>query len=257
MKKLIQNFEVAQRTDLNETIFVLELKAPKPLPEIHPGQFVNVLAETSKTTFLRRPISVYFVDYEKNTISLYIKKVGDGTSQLGKLKAGDFLNLVYPLGNSYKVPEKASNALLVGGGCGVAPLLYLAKHLKDKGNKVSILLGFRSQKELVGLDPYRKYGELFITTEDGSLGEKGFPTQHSILNKEAFSHVFTCGPEPMMQAVATYSVKRNINCEVSLENMMACGFGACLCCVTETIEGNKCTCTEGPVFNIKDLKWEI
>lgn len=254
MKKLVQDFEVLQRKELNDDHFVLDVRALEPLPEIRPGQFVNVLVKDSNTTFLRRPLSIHFVDYERNTISLYIKKIGDGTKKLGELKEGDSLNIVYPLGNQYSIPNNA-NTLLVGGGCGVAPLLYLAKHLKEAGNKVTTLLGVRSEKDAVELDAYQKFGNILVTTEDGSFGEKGYPTQHSVLKKEKFDYVFTCGPEPMMKAVAAYSAQNNIPCEVSLENTMACGFGACLCCVTETTKGNKCTCTEGPVFNINDLKW--
>ena len=254
MKKLVQDFEVLRRKELNDDHFVLDVKALEPLPEILPGQFVNVLVKDSNTTFLRRPLSIHFVDYEQNTISLYIKKIGDGTKKLGELDKGDTLNIVYPLGNQYSIPNNA-NTLLVGGGCGVAPLLYLAKHLKKAGNKVTTLLGVRSEKDAVELDAYKEYGNILVTTEDGTFGEKGYPTQHSVLEKEKFDYVFTCGPEPMMKAVADYSEQKNIPCEVSLENTMACGFGACLCCVTETTEGNKCTCTEGPVFNINDLKW--
>jgi len=254
MKKLVQDFEVLRKDELNDEHFVLDVKALEPLPEIHPGQFVNVLVKDSSTTFLRRPLSIHFVDYERNVIKLYIKKIGEGTKKLGELVKGDSLNIVFPLGNQYSIPEN-SNTLLVGGGCGVAPLLYLAKHLHKAGNKVTTILGVRSAKDAVELDAYKAYGDILVTTEDGSFGEKGYPTQHSALDKETFDYVFTCGPEPMMKAVATYAKKKDIPCEVSLENTMACGFGACLCCVTETTTGNKCTCTEGPVFNINDLKW--
>ena len=98
-----------------------------------------------------------------------------------------------------------------------------------------------------------------VTTDDGSLGEKGFVTKHSILDDPEikFDKIYTCGPEIMMKAVAKMARSKGIDCEVSLENTMACGIGACLCCVTETIDGNKCVCTEGPVFNINDLKWQI
>lgn len=254
MKKLVQDFEVLRKEDLNEDHFVLDVKALEPLPKIYPGQFVNVLLKNTNSAFLRRPLSIHFVDYDRNVIKLYIKKVGEGTKKLGELVEGDTLNIIFPLGNQYSIP-KNSNTLLVGGGCGVAPLLYLAKHLKDAGNKVTTVLGVRSAKDVIEIDAYEAYGEVFTTTEDGTYGEKGYPTQHSILEKEKFDHVFTCGPEPMMKAVAAYAQKKNIFCEVSLENTMACGFGACLCCVTETKTGNKCTCTEGPVFNINDLKW--
>ena len=254
MKKLVQDFEVLHREELNDENFVLEVKAYEPLPEIHPGQFVNVLVENSNSTFLRRPLSIHFVDYERNVIKLFIKKIGDGTKKLGELEPGDKLNIVYPLGNQYSIPNKAKT-LLVGGGCGVAPLLYLAKHLHKAGNEVTTILGVRSAIDAVELDAYKAYGDILVTTEDGSFGEQGYPTQHSILKNGKFDYVFTCGPDPMMKAVAAYSKERNIPCEVSLENTMACGFGACLCCVTDTKDGNKCTCTEGPVFNINDLKW--
>jgi len=254
MKKLVQDFKVLHKEELNKDTFVLDIKAFEPLPNIKPGQFVNVLVENANNTFLRRPLSIHFVDYEKNVIKLYIKKIGEGTTKLGELSIGDKLNLVFPLGNSYSIP-KNSKTLLVGGGCGVAPLLYLAKHLKDAGNDVTTILGVRSAYDAVELDPYKEYGRILVTTEDGTVGEKGYPTQHSVFENEQFDYAFTCGPEPMMKAIAAYSKSKNIPCEVSLENTMACGFGACLCCVTETTEGNKCTCTEGPVFNIKELTW--
>ena len=105
-------------------------------------------------------------------------------------------------------------------------------------------------------EEFEKHAKVYYTTEDGSYGEKGYPTQHSIL-QERFDHIFCCGPSPMMKAVAKYAYSNNIDCEVSLENMMACGIGACLCCVNDTQEGHKCVCTDGPVFNINDLKWQI
>jgi dihydroorotate dehydrogenase electron transfer subunit len=146
---------------------------------------------------------------------------------------------------------------LVGGGVGIAPLLQLGKELKAKGIVPNFLLGGRSAKDLIQLEEYKKIGNVFVTTEDGSLGEKGFVTNHSVLSKENFSKIYTCGPTPMMKAVASYAMKSGIECEVSLENKMACGLGACLCCVTETQEGHKCVCSDGPVFNIKDLSWQI
>ena len=107
------------------------------------------------------------------------------------------------------------------------------------------------------LDDFAKFGDVCITTEDGSLGEKGFVTNHSILNTKLFDTIYTCGPKPMMVAVAKYAAGKDISCEVSLENTMACGFGACLCCVENTVEGHVCVCTEGPVFNTRKLKWQI
>ncbi|RZT95882.1 dihydroorotate dehydrogenase electron transfer subunit [Ancylomarina subtilis] len=254
MKKLIQDFELVKYEELNCEHFVLDVKAYEALPEILPGQFVNVRVDNNNAVFLRRPLSIHNVDYDRNVIQLFVKRIGEGTKSLGELKIGDKLNIVYPLGNSYTIP-KNSKTLLIGGGCGVAPLLYLSKFLHEAGNEVTTILGVRSSYDAVGLEAYKPYGRILITTEDGSQGEKGYPTQHSVLENESFDYSFTCGPEPMMKAVAAYAESKGIPCEVSLENTMACGFGACLCCVTDTKKGNKCVCTEGPVFNIKDLKW--
>jgi dihydroorotate dehydrogenase electron transfer subunit len=256
MKKTIQNMQVCRNTKLNENYFVLELLAPEKIDSIKPGQFVEVLVEGSPETFLRRPISINDVDIVKNTITLLIKIVGSGTKQLSKVEKGSQLNVVYPLGNGFTI-KKQSKALLVGGGCGVAPLLYLARFLKENNEQPVMLLGGKCSDDVLLLDKFMKYGEVHVTTEDCSLGEKGFVTQHSIFENPDFDIIYTCGPEPMMKAVAKYAASKIIDCEVSLENTMACGVGACLCCVTDTIKGNVCVCTEGPVFNINELKWQI
>ena len=139
---------------------------------------------------------------------------------------------------------------------GVAPLLYLGKVLKEKGLEPTFLLGARSAKDLLMLSEFEKYGRVLVTTEDGTMGEKGFVTNHSVLQQEQFDMIQVCGPTPMMKAVARYASEKGIECEVSLENLMACGLGACLCCVEKTKEGNLCVCKEGPVFNIKRLLWQ-
>jgi len=114
-----------------------------------------------------------------------------------------------------------------------------------------------NNENLLQLCEFERFGNVYTTTEDGSHGEKGFVTQHSLLKASNFDYIFTCGPTPMMKAVAAYATQTKAFCEVSLENTMACGFGACLCCVTDTTEGHLCVCTEGPVFNITKLKWQI
>jgi len=157
------------------------------------------------------------------------------------------------LGNSFTLPGERGNFLLIGGGVGSAPLLYLGKKLKDSGQEPEFLLGGRSAKDILQRSDFEQYGTVYYTTEDGSLGEKGFVTHHSILQKKKYDFIFTCGPRPMMAAVARYAQENGIGCEVSLENLMACGFGACLCCIEKTVRGNVCTCTEGPVFNINNL----
>ena len=203
---------------------------------------------------MRRPFSIYDVDYQKNELSLLIKEVGKGTLALSKLKIGETLNLVYPLGNSFSIPP-GNKALLVGGGVGIAPMLLLSKVLNEKGKQPDVLIGGRSKNDILEPEKYTVYGNLFVTTDDGSMGEKGMVTQHSVFAEKIseYSQIYACGPDPMMKAVAKVAASQNIPCEISLENTMACGIGACLCCVVETVDGNKTTCIEGPVFNTKKL----
>ncbi|KAA6337171.1 Dihydroorotate dehydrogenase B (NAD(+)) electron transfer subunit [termite gut metagenome] len=147
--------------------------------------------------------------------------------------------------------------LLIGGGVGVAPLLFLGEQLRKMGSNPTFLLGAKSKKDLLQLDNFGTYGNVYITTEDGSCGEKGYVTQHPILNKIRFDRIYACGPRPMMIAIAKYAKANDIFCEVSLENTMACGIGVCLCCVEDTIDGHLCICKEGPVLNSNKLVWQI
>jgi len=258
MKKFVSDLVVSDNVKLNDQYFLLKVKSNVDLPPMLPGQFVEIKVEDSPSTFLRRPISINFVDKESNEIWLLIQIVGEGTRKLSQLIAGSSINIIYPLGNTFSTPPtKDAELLLVGGGVGIAPLLFWGSELASKGYRCSFLLGGRSVENLLLLDEFKQYGSVYLTTEDGSAGEKGFVTHHSILGNHHFDAIYSCGPTPMMKAVASYAHSKHIFCEVSLENTMACGFGACLCCVTETTDGNICVCTEGPVFNITKLKWQI
>lgn len=255
MKKYILDLTVRSVENLSPKHVLIKLTDHQPLPEMLPGQFVEVRVDGSPSTFLRRPISIHFVDKESNELWLMVAMIGDGTRQMGRLQAGDTLNCVLPLGNAFTMPaSKDEKVLLVGGGVGVAPMLYLGSTLHAQGIQPTFLLGGRTAQDLLELDLFNKYGRVCVTTEDGSMGEKGFVTNHSVLN-EHFDRICTCGPTPMMKAVAHYAKEHDITCEVSLENLMACGLGACLCCVEKTTEGNLCVCKEGPVFNIHRLLW--
>lgn len=258
MKKFILDLTVNSVEALSNKHVLIKLTDDKPLPEMLPGQFVEVRVDNSPSTFLRRPISINNVDYDRNELWLLVAAVGDGTRQLQKLQKGDRLNCMLPLGNSFTMPtDSTQKVLLVGGGVGVAPLLYFGMRIKAMGGEPTFLLGARSAKDVLERELFEQVGRVFITTEDGSEGEKGFVTNHSVLAQEHFDRISTCGPKPMMMAVARYAFKNDIECEVSLENKMACGVGACLCCVEKTVEGNKCVCKEGPVMNIKKLTWQI
>ena len=258
MKKFILDLTVNSVEALSDKHVLIKLTDDKPLPEMLPGQFVEVRVDDSPSTFLRRPISINNVDYESNELWLLVAAVGAGTRPPPRLQKGDRLNCVLPLGNSFSLPDGTEKkVLLVGGGVGVAPLLYLGKRIKAMGCEPTFLLGARSAKDVLERELFEAVGRVLITTEDGSEGEKGFVTNHSVLSEEHFDMISTCGPKPMMMAVARYAYKNNIECEASLENKMACGVGACLCCVEKTVEGNKCVCKEGPVMNIKKLSWQI
>ena len=237
------------------------------LPQMLPGQFVQVRIDDSPGTFLRRPISICYVDSVSNELWLLVAVVGDGTRRMASLQEGDTLNCLLPLGKGFAQPDQKQRYLLVGGGVGVAPLLYQGAVLSNSRDDVEVtfLLGARTHKDLLMLDEFRKFGRVFVTTEDGSAGEKGFVTNHTLLYNEHFDMIQCCGPTPMMKAVVDYAWKNRIDCQVSLENLMACGLGACLCCVekirkcdadgTEIIS-NMCVCKEGPVFNKEELTWQ-
>ncbi len=257
--KHILNLTVTSVERLHGRFLLLKATdADKPLPEMKPGQFAQLRIDRSKETFLRRPISIHYVDREANEVWFLVQMVGAGTRSLALLSSGDVLNVVLPLGNGFSMPDTAgTEVLLVGGGVGVAPLLYMGKCLRDEGCAPVFLLGARSGADLLQQEMFRALGEVYVTTEDGSVGEKGFVTNHSVLDKGSFARICVCGPKPMMVAVARYARSRDIPCEVSLENMMACGVGACLCCVEDTQQGNVCVCKEGPVFETSRLKWQI
>lgn len=256
--KFQKDLKVAEVEFPHRQYVLLKLTDGEPLPDMKPGQFVEVKVDGSASTFLRRPISIHYVDRENNQLWLLIQTIGDGTRALSRLRKGDTLNVLFPLGNGFsEVKKECENVLLIGGGVGVAPLLEYGKYLRDNGAVPTFLLGARSKSDLLQLDLFKEIGDVYVTTEDASEGEKGYVTQHSVLGLKTFDRISSCGPKPMMISVARFAKAHDIECEVSLENMMACGLGACLCCVEKTVKGNVCVCKEGPVFNINQLTWQI
>ncbi len=259
MTKYLVDLTVASVERLNANHILLRLTdSVRALPPMQPGQFVEVRVDNSRTTLLRRPISINYVDRTRNELWLLVHEIGDGTRALGRLTAGETVNCLLPLGRGFSLPAvPGGRHLLIGGGVGTAPLLFYGEELRRLGCEPVFLLGARGKGDLLQLDDFRRIGRVETTTEDGSAGCKGFVTQHPMLTTEHFDAIATCGPKPMMVAVAHYAESKGIPCEASLENSMACGLGACLCCVEETTEGNLCVCKDGPVFNIKRLKWLV
>lgn len=260
MKKTVTDLVVKHVTVVDGRYVFLCLHYPADrLPDVRPGQFVEIAVPLSPTTFLRRPISVHDFRPEDGELWLLVHVVGDGTRALSLLKEGDSLNCVLPLGRGFTIPEGTGRRVaLVGGGVGIAPLLYLGKELRRKGHTPLFFLGGRTAADLVGLSEFEAVGRVFAATEDGSLGRRGFVTAYNEMTAADVDGLCVCGPLPMMKAVAALAVPAGKPCEVSLENLMACGLGACLCCVVKNADGhNVCVCKEGPVFNVNQLQWQI
>jgi len=257
MKKTVSDLLLLENKQLNKDNFRLLLQSPHPVSDIFPGQFINVEIKEATEIFLRRPFSVLDVDYDQQTISLLVKILGRGSKKLTEAIAGQTINAIFPLGKSFTLPDKSDRILLIGGGSGVAPMLFLAKISGLNPDNVTFLIGSRSASDHIDISAYQSFGQFFFTTEDGSLGEKGYVTNHPVFTEQLnqFNKIYACGPDLMMKAIGRIAIKKKIFCEVSLENMMACGFGVCLCCVEDTKAGHKCVCTDGPVFNVKELKW--
>lgn len=256
MSKILQDFIIESKRTLpsGSCLMTLATADGNALPPIYPGQFVEMRVDGSATTMLRRPISV--CDVRDGKLVLFIKPVGDGTRSLTTLPEGALINILLPLGHGFDTDNvSGKRMLLVGGGVGAAPLVMLCKTLAARGANVTVALGGRTASDIAGLpELYEGAGEVALSTDDGSLGCPGVVTHNPVFSRD-YDRMYCCGPTPMMRAVARIAAERDIWCEVSLENRMACGLGACLCCVEETSDkGNVCVCTEGPVFNINRLE---
>ncbi|MBO5189203.1 MAG: dihydroorotate dehydrogenase electron transfer subunit [Alistipes sp.] len=213
-----------------------------------PGQFVNIALEGK---YLRRPISVS--DYDDHTITLIYKIVGAGTRQMATMQQGEQLDLLTGLGNGFDVSNAAARNLLVGGGVGVPPLYNLAKKLLAEGREVAVVLGFNTAAEIFYEEEFRALGcEVVVTTVDGSHGVKGFVTTALAECNIAFDYFYACGPLPMLKALYDHTEQDG---ELSFEERMGCGFGACMGCSCKTKYGNKRICKEGPVLKKGEIIW--
>ena len=209
------------------------------------GQFVNIALEGK---FLRRPISV--CDYDGETLTLIYKVVGKGTEQMSAMEKGKELDILTGLGNGYDLSCAGDHPVLLGGGVGVPPMYNLAKELRKMGKKVSVILGFNTKSEVFYEQEFIALGcDVTVTTVDGSYGVKGFVTNAL---PENYTHFYTCGPEPMLKAVYKATVTSG---QMSFEERMGCGFGACMGCSCKTLTGYKRICKEGPVMRKEEILW--
>lgn len=213
-----------------------------------PGQFVNLLIGDN---FLRRPISV--CNWEGGILTLAYKVVGKGTTEMSAMMPGTVIDTLAPLGNGFDVEACGGNALLVGGGIGTAPLYLLTKALISRGCEVNLVMGYRDQGEIFFEEEFKALGaRLFIATENGSRGTRGFVTDAIRESRISCDYIYACGPMPMMKALCAAT---EIPGEMSLEERMGCGFGICMGCTCKTETGGKRICKEGPVFKREEILW--
>ena len=223
--------------------------------QAQPGQFVHIRVGSAYDPLLRRPFSICQADPERGTITLVYRIVGRGTVLLSQTKAGDHIDCMGPLGRGFSL--ECEHPLLIGGGMGIAPLFYLAQRLCPR--HVSIVLGGRSKEELYWQDLFTSLCDnIHITTDDGSLGRQGVTVDllPELLATGNYDQIYACGPQPMLAGVVKAAQTYRVPCEVSLEEHMACGIGACLVCTCETVNGRKKVCNDGPVFRGEDIRFE-
>ena len=253
MKKLVITGTILFNESINDNVKHMIIKAPEIAQLAEPGQFVHVKTMHSEN-FLRSPFSIADVNKEEGTITLIYRIVGKGTTEYARLQVGEQFSILGPIGNGFKA--KPGRPLLVGGGVGIAPLIYLSKLLKDE--KPILLIGGKNKEEVFWEKYLKDYADkIYITTDDGSVGFKGFTIQlmPEILKEHKIDNIYTCGPNIMMEGVAKLAYEHDIDCQVSLEKRMACGIGVCLGCTFDgkLTKKRRKVCTEGPVFDAKEV----
>ncbi|MCR5030246.1 MAG: dihydroorotate dehydrogenase electron transfer subunit [Selenomonadaceae bacterium] len=245
LPKLDIKAEILSNTEVGPNVYEMKVTGEALARQAMPGQFVHVRIPAGML-LLRRPFGVANVD-DKGTLTIYYRVMGKGTSAMTSLRSGETLNFLGPLGQGFSLHAK--RPLIVGGGMGLAPLLYLAKQLHGAAD---VLMGGRNASELFWERLFRPYArDIFLTSDDGSRGEKGFVTNllPRLLSQESYDCIYTCGPEIMMRGIAKIASDHDVPCQASLEKRMACGLGACLSCVCDTTKKErKKICKDGPVF---------
>lgn len=251
--KYVEDGIILSNENIGGNVWKMVVEAPQQAKKTAMGRFAELRVTKGTAPFVRRPISYATYDAEAGTVTYVYRTIGEGSKIMSTLKVGDTINTLGPLGTSFKPTE---NMLLVGGGVGIAPMLSIASNLKE-GQRATVILGFKDSSEMFWTKLFQPYPvDVYVTTNDGSAGSKGFPTtiMGAILKKEQFTSVHTCGPEIMMRGVADIAKEFGIKCEVSLEARMGCGIGACYGCSVEIKSGRRIkVCTHGPVFKAEEV----
>lgn len=248
-------------------LYVMTLQAPHIAACIEPGQFVHMKVPGMESHILRRPFSVYARDTAAGTLEILYQAVGFGSEHMvGLVPDSDepSVELIGPVGRTWQPPQEVRRALLVGGGVGAAPLFMLCESLVSAGVRTDVVLGAQTGEALTCRGRYEALLEtpLRCATDDGSFGREGFCTSlveealaEAQAEGNAYDYVAVCGPEPLMKIVAQRAAEAQVPCEVSMEKRMACGVGACLSCVVDTVDGKQRACVDGPVFDAQKVVW--
>ena len=264
--------KVLSNENIGSGYFKMSLEAPSIAKSAKPGQFVQIRCSDALEPFLRRPFSIHRIPYSVYRIpfiEILYEVVGKGTGILARKKKGEFIDVLGPLGTGFTLPRNTDdgirNTILIAGGIGVAPLVFLAEVLAKKKIKTTVLIGAKTKKMLLCEKDFKKLGaKVHIATDDGSMGFKGAVSKlfEKILRNTEYGMrytVYSCGPQPMLKSIAAICAKQKIKCYASLEEEMACGIGACLGCAVR-VKGKgivyKLACKDGPIFDTKDIIWE-
>lgn len=254
MHKYEETADIIRQEELAKDIYSIWLRAERIAREAQAGQFLGVYCKDG-SRILPRPISICEIDRDKGAIRLVYRVAGKGTAEFSGLHSADQVRVTGPLGNGF--PRKEKSALLIGGGIGIPPMLELAKELNCEKK---IVLGFASGLFLT--DEFRKQGEVYVATEDGSAGTKGNVLDAVRADSLTADIIYACGPLPMLRALKEYAKEKNLECYISMEERMACGIGACLACVCQSVQkdahsnvNNKRVCKEGPVFAAEEVEF--
>ena len=247
MKKIV-NYIIKENIQLNHNIFKLVLLGDTTWCK-RPGQFIEITVDNG---YLKRPISI--CDFNEKELIIIYKTIGKGTKWLAQQAKGAIINTIVDLGNGFNIIPLGQNILLIGGGVGIPPLYLLAKTAISKGKNVTVILGFQSKEDSFYVKEFQDLNiPVYVSSNDGSIGTKGFVT--TIMENQNLTNVnyCCCGPLVMMKAIAKVSTAKGL---LSLESKMGCGFGACMGCSIETKKGYRRVCKEGPVFKSEDIIWE-